>query len=144
MNGCNAFAFYALRDFRIREFSRKLPVKPAYPRVRRKESYHEGKLRSDLHAVDPYGPFPLSFPTPLSFEESSRSYLNSPSTLSRVRFALFSFLLAALDSALLPSSLFLSFSLDRQGKFIVDLNRVLPFRLRATANREMLFPLCRR
>ena len=76
---------------------------------------------ADLHAVDPHGVLfslflsPVS-QTPLSFEESSRSYLNSRSTLSRPRSALFQFLPRSRRRILSPPI--------ATGKFIADLNRV--------------------
>lgn len=110
--------------FCILEFSRKLAVKSAYPRVLSpqrilpEENYAPTGTRLTLTLLRSHPHFPLSF------QESSRSYLNSPSTtLSRLpTFCAF------LPPSCLPLSGFPppSLSLDRRGKFIVDLNRTLP------------------
>lgn len=82
--GCARLIRFAL-TFCILEFSRKLAVKSAYPRVLSpqrilpEENYAPTGTRLTLTLLRS-----LHFP-PLSFQESSRSYLNSPSTtLSRL------------------------------------------------------------
>lgn len=146
MEGMRGSSYTLCETFCILEFSRKLAVKSAYPRVLSAKNLTGGKLRPDRHAVDPYAPLPLplSLRFPLSFEESSRSYLNSPSTtLSRLPGYPF--------CAFLPPSYLLwispSLSLDRRGEVYRRLKPRSSLPTATTANRgagRLLFPLCRR
>lgn len=134
MEGMRGSSYTLCETFCILEFSRKLAVKSAYPRVLSAKNLTGGKLRPDRHAVDPYAPLPLplSLRFPLSFEESSRSYLNSPSTtLSRLPGYPF--------CAFLPPSYLLwispSLSLDRRGEVYRRLKPRSSLPTATTANR---------
>lgn len=128
MEGMRGSSYTLCETFCILEFSRKLAVKSAYPRVLSAKNLTGGKLRPDRHAVDPYAPLPLPlFPFSSAFHFRSRNprvliltahllrCLGYPAT----RFALFFPLLTFFGFRLV----FLSIA---GGKFIVDLNRALP------------------